>query len=131
MRTPYGVFDTAPIAGQRMIPRNYGTAPALLWIDLQLKRGFLLGPRPKGTEIAGTTTGSAASPGSANNGRSDRPWDLQLSIDVQNLTNHNNPGVPVGVLTSRYFGHSLSLANDFSPLTASNRTVELGASFSF
>ncbi len=131
VRTPYGVFDTAPIAGQRIIPRNYATAPALLWIDLQLKRDILLGPRPKGNEISGATTDSATSSGGVTGGRSDRPWDLQFSVDVQNLTNHNNPGVPIGVLTSKYFGHSLSLANDFSPLTASNRTIQLGASFTF
>jgi hypothetical protein len=35
------------------------------------------------------------------------------------------------VLSSRFFGQSLSIANDFSSLTAASRTILLHSSFSF
>ncbi len=123
VRTAFGNFDTSPIAGQSLIPRNFGTSPGLLWIDLRVSRDIHLGPRPNGNAVAAA--------GGTPDGKVERPWDLKFSVEAQNLTNHNNPGLPVGVLSSPYFGHSLSLANDYSPLTASNRTILLGTSFTF
>jgi hypothetical protein len=42
-----------------------------------------------------------------------------------------NPGQPVGVLSSPLFGQSLSVATDFSTLTAANRTLLLHSTFTF
>jgi hypothetical protein len=42
-----------------------------------------------------------------------------------------NPGQPIGVLSSPLFGQTLSVATDFSTLTAANRTVLLHSTFSF
>lgn len=134
VRTGYGTFDTAPASGQT-IPRNFGTSPALVWLDLRVAKELHVGPRPA----------LAAGSGAAANATPERPWTLRFEADGQNLINHNNPGIPVGVLgaqpcsvaqgctvaPSPYFGHSLSLANDFSPNTASNRTILFQTSFNF
>ena len=117
VRTALGNFDLAPGAGQTIIPRNYGTDPNYVLLDLGTRYTVHVGPRPL-----------AKSGGGA---RRDRPYSLRFQLDAQNLFNHNNPGPPVGVLSSPLFGHSLSLANDFSTFSASNRTLLLRASFNF
>ena len=146
VRTTFGNFDSVPLPGAALVPRNAGDAPALLWLDLQLRKSFHVGPR---APIQGAGTAASNTPGSAP-GRSatkpDRPWQLGFQIDAQNVLNHTNPGVPIGVLPTpgeplchglqtatacSYFGQSLSLANDFSPLTASNRTILVQSFFTF
>lgn len=144
VRTQFGSFDTAPQPGQTIIPRNYATGPALFWVDLQARKGFHVGPRSLGQ--ASGPAGPAAKPGAVSTKpgvapvRPERPWELGFQVELQNLLNHTNPGLPIGVLPSpgeplctgltsatacSYFGRSLSLASDFSPLTASNRTILL------
>ena len=144
--TAFGTFDIAPVTGQAPVPRNYGTSPGFVWLQLRAGKDFHLGPRPKANAVSGSKPGPPA----------DRPWDLNIGVEVHNLTNHNNPGLPVGAIAatpcalassggcgclpgqsacglvpSPYFGHSLSIANDFSPNTASNRTILLQSSFTF
>ncbi len=143
VQTAFGNFDVVPVPGRAVLPRNYGTAPGYVWLQLHVSKDFRVGPRPK-VRASATAEGSAPGP--------DRPWTLRFGVEVHNLTNHNNPGLPVGVLSaepcgatnaaaygcapgslapSQYFGHSLSLAKDFSSATASNRTILLQSSFSF
>ncbi len=147
VQTAVGAFDVAPAAGSLPIRRNYGTAPGYVWLQLQASKDFHVGPRPRGA-MAGADGAPASHP--------DRPWDLGFNVEVHNLPNHNNPGIPVGVISaqpcgaantagcacpvvagqcglapSQYFGHSLSLASDFSPITASNRTILLQTNFTF
>ncbi len=141
--TSLGNFDVAPAPNQSVLPRNFGTALGFVWLQLQVSKDFHLGPRPK----AGGSGGKAAS-------APDRPWDLNFAVEVHNVTNHNNPGLPVGSISAQgcsassattcectaascplvpspYFGRSLSLAGDFSPITASNRTLLLQTTFSW
>ena len=40
--TPLGAFDTAPIAGQRVIPRNFGTGPAQAFVNLRVTKPFVV-----------------------------------------------------------------------------------------
>ena len=145
VRTALGNFDVAPGAGATILPRNYGTSPGYVWLQLMVNRDFHIGPRSK---IASPVQKGTAA------GAPDRPWDLNVAVEVHNLTNHNNPGLPIGVLSAQpcgatqtapctsagngfslapsgYFGHSLSLAGDFSPVTASNRTILLQTSLTF
>ena len=144
VRTSFGNFDTDPLPGQQIIPRNYGNSPSLFWVDLQASKDFHLGPRP--SVNANARAARSANGSSASTPRPDRPWDLRFQVEAQNLLNHNNPGLPIGVLPSprepicagptastacSYFGHSLSLASDFSPLTASNRTILVQTFFTF
>src|SRR6201996_1208494 len=127
VRTAYGNFDTAPLPSQRIIPYNYGHGPGLVWIDLQASEPFHIGPRPalKAAPQPASTAGARLTP------HPERAWTLSFSVEAQNLFNHVNPGQPVGVLSSPLFGQSLSVATDFSALTAANRTVLLHSTFTF
>ena len=142
VRTALGNFDTVPVAGQTIIPRDYATSPPIVWMDLQLSKDFHVGPRPHAAPAPAAAAGKAAAAAP----RPDRAWDLKFQVEAQNLLNHNNPGLPIGVLPSpgepvctgitsstacSYFGHSLSQASDYNPLTASNRTILLQSFFSF
>ncbi|MGA8938943.1 MAG: hypothetical protein WB439_07245 [Acidobacteriaceae bacterium] len=46
-------------------------------------------------------------------------------------SNSYNPGPPVGILTSPFFGKSISLNSPFSNNTAANRAITLRAAFFF
>jgi hypothetical protein len=56
-------------------------------------------------------------------------------VQVSNLFNHNNPGVPVGNLSSRFFGEANATAGSFGfgggNAAAGNRRVEAQIRFSF
>ena len=123
VRTAYGNFDTDPLPSQTIIPYNYGHGPALVWLDLQASESIHIGPKP--------ALKAAAKPGGPTLHSSDRPWTLSFSVEAQNLFNEVNPANPVGVLSSPLFGHSLSVATDFSSLTAANRTILLHSTFTF
>ena len=127
VRTAYGNFDTSPMPSQTIIPYNYGHGPGLLWVDLQMSEVFHVGPRPamRVTPQPAVAAGGRPAP------HSERPWTLSLSVETQNLFNHVNPSQPIGVLSSPLFGHSLSVATDFSTLTAANRTILLHSTFTF
>ncbi len=126
VRTAYGNFDIAPTSSQTIIPYNYGHGSGLLWVDLQASEVFHVGPRAAMKAAPQSGTGSAT-----HTPHQERPWTLSLSVEAQNLFNHVNPGQPVGVLSSPLFGQSLSVATDFSALTAANRTVLLHSTFTF
>jgi hypothetical protein len=128
LRTAYGNFDTDPLPSQKVIPYDYGHGPALAWVDLQVSEGVHVGPRPA---AAMQHTVSPAGTDATASHPSERPWRLSFSLEVQNLFNHTNAGSPVGVLSSPLFGKSLSVATDFSSLTAANRTLLLHSTFTF
>ena len=121
VHTRYGIFDTEPMAGQRIIPINLATSPAYVSLNVVLAKEFQFGP---------TVEPEPAPPGEPSAKPAPR-FNLRFSIEAQNVTNHTNPGVPVGVLSSPYFGRSISLADTFSGITAANRTLTLHSSLSF
>ena len=125
VRTAYGNFDTAPLPSQTIIPYNYGHGPGLVWVDLQASEMFHIGPKPAMKVAAHPAAAGRPAP------PPERPWGLSFSIEVQNLFNHVNAGPPVGVLSSPLFGQPISLATDFSSLTAANRTILLHSTFTF
>jgi hypothetical protein len=121
IKTRFGNFDTVPIAGQTIIPINYGNSPASILVDPTLERSFAFGPRP---------AAAAAAPGAKPGPRPDPPFNLSISVEAQNVLNHVNPGTPIGVLTSPFFGKSISLSNG-STISAANRVILLHMNFSF
>lgn len=125
VRTGYGNFDTSPIAGQRIVPINYGTAPGLVSIQVTAAKEFHFGPRPAPEAAASGKPVEAGKP------RPEPRYELRFAVEAGNVLNHNNPGVPVGILSSPFFGQSISLAQSFSGITAANRTVTLHGRFSF
>ncbi len=121
VRTRFGAFDTAPIAGQTIIPINFGHSPSLLGLDMQAGKSFAVGPRRQAAPGAGAKPSGAL----------DRPFQLKFSVEAQNLFNQVNPAQPIGVLSSPLFGRSLSLAPLYSSNQAANRTILLHGRFSF
>ncbi len=130
-RTPLGNFDTAPIAGQTIIPYDYGHSPDYLSWSPELDAIVRLGPRAAPTK-------AAPGPGA-------RPFQLGVSFRAENAFNRTNAAIPVGVLspcdqsvascqtTGGYnplFGHSISLAGG-SSTTAANRNISLRVFFTF
>ncbi len=125
VKTAYGNFDTNPIAGQTIIPVNYGTGPGYVSVNMTVGRSFSFGPASKA--VAGAP---ASSPSAGAKAHVDRRYSLNLSVDAQNLFNHPNLAVPVGTLDSPLFGRSIALATNYSNNTA-NRIVSVQAFFRF
>ena len=135
-RTPWGNFDTAPIAGQKTIPLNYGHGYAMVTTQLQVSKDFKLGPRPSAAKIAADLAANGAPappppPPGTPAAKPDRPYTLSFSIEGSNVLNAVNPGPPVGVLSSPLFGKVISLNGGFSSNAAANRTITLRSSFNF
>ena len=105
--TRFGAFDTSPIAGQTIIPRNYGQGPGSFLVNFALGKIFRLGPDAK----AGATNATASTLSPLRKGT------LDLWIEAQNVLNHPNLLPPVGTLNSPLFGRSVGLmsANILSP----------------
>jgi hypothetical protein len=116
--TKWGFFDTLPVAGQTIVPYNYGTGPGQVEASLYLSKSF-----PFGSKRA-SGTGDAASGASAAPAEKKSPYKLQASLFVQNVFNIVNWGPPVGTLGSTLFGHSTSLATP-------GRSLYLQTQFSF
>ena len=120
-KTPFGTFDANPQPGEQTIPIDYGNSPNFFFIEAHLGKEFKIGSRPA---LGDRRPGHPSA----------RPYSLSFGVDAYNLLNRNNPGLPVGVLSSPYFGQSISLN---SPLavsgvsTSANRTVTLHCMFSF
>ncbi len=153
INTRYGTFDPNPIAGQTIIPRNFADGPSFFSVNLRISKAIGFGP-----EIASTPRGGAGGAGGGRGGRggggrggggrgggfggggdgdgTGKRYNLNLSVNIQNLLNHTNLGTPIGNLSSTLFGQSNTTAGGFgggggANLSAGNRRVELQARFSF
>ncbi len=131
--TRFGNFNLVPLPGETIIPRNFGQAPGSFVVNLRVSRSFAFGVINKGNAAAparpaGGPTGpvaagggggarvaaigagpqgaSAAAPG-------EKRYNLNVSINFQNLLNHVNLSTPVGNLSSPSFGESLGLGGAF------------------
>ncbi|HEX8457254.1 MAG TPA: TonB-dependent receptor [Pyrinomonadaceae bacterium] len=157
--TPFGTFDVTPSPGQAMIPRNYATGPSFFVVNLRTSKSFGFGGLIAPTAGAGgDATGGGGGRGGAGRGggRGGRGgggrrgggggaggdvseryrYNLNLSVNVQNLFNNTNAGQPVGNLSSPLFGQSIGTAGGFGRgggggQAAGNRRVELQLRFSF
>jgi hypothetical protein len=111
MRTTFGVFDLAPVAGQALIPRNYGWGPSQVSVNLRAAKIFKLGEGGKGKRD---------------------PMELTISGQARNLLNHPNLASPVGNLSSSLFGQSVALVGAGGGNSASgNRRIELQIKLAF
>ena len=126
VETRLGNFDTSPLPGAKIIPINYGNGPAFVEVDFGAGRKFAFGPRPKPTPPPAGTP--------APKGPVEKPeprYAVSFAFDAENVFNHVNPGPPVGVLTSPFFGQSISLNSPFGNGGAANRIISLHTTFSF
>jgi hypothetical protein len=149
--TPYGTFDVTPSPGQEIIPRNYATGPAFFVVNLRASKSFGFGEVSQasagaagggggrgggGRRGGGGGRGSAGEDGDNVEGHR---YNLNFSISAQNLFNNTNAGLPVGNLSSPFFGQSINTAGAFGRgggggsdrQAIGNRRVELQLRFSF
>ncbi|HYV84025.1 MAG TPA: carboxypeptidase regulatory-like domain-containing protein [Pyrinomonadaceae bacterium] len=138
--TRFGNFNLTPLPGETIIPRNFGNAPGAFVVNLRISRAFAFGNINRGNAAAARPAGGPGGPGggpgggaavaAAGGGGGPRPagagpqggggasasekrYNLNVSINFQNLLNHVNLGPPVGNLASPSFGESLGLGGAF------------------
>ncbi len=158
--TPWGVFDSQPVAGETIIPFDYGDGPAQFTVNFRLSRtwgwgesvsgnggprgggGFGGGGRGGGGG-GGFSTGGRGFGGFGNAAGSSQKYQLTFLVNVRNALNHVNYGPPNGVLTSPFFGESTTLSQGTLPngggatqfggvgSAAGNRRLELQLRFQF
>lgn len=158
--TPYGVFDTNPLPGQAIIPRNYGDGPGQFSVNLRVSRTFGFGERstsargpsgaggrlergphggpPGGAGGAGGPRGDVGGAGRGpggifvfGKGAATRRYSLTFSASARNLFNRVNFAPPIGNLSSPLFGTSNAIASGFGGTATANRRLELQLRFSF
>jgi hypothetical protein len=110
--TPYGALDPNPVAGQKIIPRNFGQGPAFFSVSggasKTWKFGKAIPPKAPPAMAGAVVSSTAAAPGGANAKPLaappvQRPYSLTLSVYANNLLNHNNRGSLIGNMSSPYF----------------------------
>jgi hypothetical protein len=149
--TSYGLLDPNPAPGQNMLPRNFGRGPGQIMLNMRIARTFTFGSReghaPLSTNPGGVSGGpgggsnrgdpaSPFSPGGAGTGggTASRRYSLIVSMQIRNLTNHNNPGAIIGNITSPLFGQANQPAGSGNAIfaeNANNRRLELQIRLTF
>jgi hypothetical protein len=114
--TPVGAFDTDPMPGQTIVPRNYLTALPMWIINMRVSKTFGFGSKE-------TSSGSGKGP-------VQHRYGLNFNVQVNNVLNHLNPGGFVGNLSSPLFGQATAMNNGYSD-TSNNRKVQFGTQFTF
>lgn len=110
--TPFGAFDPNPAPGQPVIPRNYGTGPSFFQVNLRVSKSFSF------DTIGGSEKNSQGKPAAR-----EKRFNLNLSIQAQNIFNHTNFTSFVGNLSSPFFGQANS--------ALAPRRIDVGARLSF
>ena len=119
--TEYGLFDPTPEPGQTIIPLNYGTGPAFFAVNLRVTKNYGFGR-------ASLIQGAQGQPAR----RGEKPYTLTMSVSFQNLFNRNNPAVPIGNLSSPFFGLSNASATEAGASSPNNnRRINLSVRLSF
>jgi hypothetical protein len=149
--TPYGTFNSAPIAGQPIAPINYGTGPAVFSLNLRLSKTIGLGPKVEskggasqggggrggrggggGLGGRGLTGGGGTGGGPFTfGGETNHKYNLTFSVSARNLLNNVNYAAPVGNLQSPLFGTSNALAGPPFSSGSAVRRIDLQMLFSF
>jgi hypothetical protein len=157
VRTKYGLLDPNPTPGESLLPRNFGRGPGQIMLNMRVGRTFAFGSRRETAEVSsdpsrgapgggggggGGGRGGPTSPfamggggqGGAGSASVSRRYSLTVSMQIRNLTNHNNPGPIIGNITSPLFGQANqppgSGGGVFSE-SANNRRLELQMRLNF
>jgi hypothetical protein len=126
-KTAYGTFNANPVAGEKIIPINYGNGPHFVYTELGMRKNFYFGTAPPPPPAPKVEPGKPAPKPTP----PQKPYNLTLNLEVDNIFNHTNAGQPIGVLSSPDFGRSLSLNSTFIGSPNANRMIYFGTSFSF
>ncbi len=143
IQTQYGLLDPNPIAGETLVPRNYGRGPGQFNLNLRIakvigfgkERGSSGDGRPAGpsnTMQAATGRGLGGLIGSPSTAHR---FNLSIGLSIRNLLNHTNPGPITGNITSPYFGFANQIAGGQNGEgfyeTANNRRLESQIKFTW
>jgi hypothetical protein len=149
--TSYGLLDPNPTPDERLLTRNFGRGPGQVMLNMRVGRTFRFGVVREGAAAANTgagvggggvgdSRGAPASPfgvaGAAQGGGTStaRRYSLTISMQIRNMTNHNNPGPIIGNITSPLFGRANQPAGSGNAIfseSANNRRLELQTRFTF
>ncbi len=116
--TPLGAFDPNPVAGQRIIPRNFGQGSPFLSVNVGLAKTIKFGraipaKTPPPAAANGNVVTAAGSQKPPPKPQIQRPYSLSFSIYASNALNHTNRGNPVGNMASPYFLKTNGSSNSF------------------
>lgn len=136
IQTAYGLLDPNPIAGETILPRNFGRGPGQVNFQVRFTKSIGIGPRkeqPASAQNGGPNVANMSQPGGMRGvfgtPSSDRKYTLNIGLATRNLTNHNNPGPIIGNIQSSLFGRANSINggpnNEGFSENASNRKLEL------
>jgi hypothetical protein len=146
--TRWGVFDTVPVAGEKIIPSNYGTGFRQFIANLRLSKTFGFGKEVQGGGPGGGPGGGGGrfgrglGPGGLSSmGMNGNPFgrgastnhrfNLTFSVSARNIFNNVNDAAPVGNLNSPIFGKANALTGGFFSSNAANRRIDFQVRFSF
>jgi hypothetical protein len=134
--TRFGAFDTNPLPGQTLVPRNYLVGNAMWNFNLRVGRTVAFGTVKRGaTGVSGADPGirgasaSLAAQGPGGPGGGEKRFSLNFNVFVNNVFNHLNRGGWVGNLSSPLFGQSTSIY--LQRQTSNDRMIQLGTQLSF
>ncbi|MBI4889795.1 MAG: TonB-dependent receptor [Acidobacteria bacterium] len=152
VNTPYGLLDPAPVPGQPLLSRNAGRGPGQIMLNMRIGRTFTFGSSERHAPVSTNPGGVSGPPGSAQpqqgqtaspfslggagggSSANSRRYSLVVSMQIRNLTNHNNPGPIIGNITSPLFGQANQPAGSGNAIfseNANNRRLELQTRFTF
>ena len=120
IRTAYGPLDPNPSAGETILTRNYGRGPGLIRLNLRVAKTFGFGQAREGSPTQAQVPGGGG--GGQNRGNSGvfsggpggvlnatpvaRRYNFIVSMQAENVLNHNNVGPIIGNITSPLFGRA-------------------------
>jgi len=144
IQTRYGLLDPNPSPGEVILGRNYGRGPSQLRVNLRLAKAIGFGSVTGRAETRSTVSpGGATAAQASGRGlggilgapKTVHRYNMILSMSVQNLLNHNNPGPITGDITSPLFGSANRIAGGPNGEgffeTADNRRLEAQIRFTF
>jgi hypothetical protein len=139
--TRYGLLDPNPVAGETVLPRNYGRGPGIIMLNLRISKTFAFGPAGEGSVSTGGSRRQQGGPFSVSSGTNSTAtghrYNLTISLSTRNILNHNNPGPIIGNIASPVFGSAnqpygtSTLGGTGFSESADNRRLELQARFTF
>ena len=142
--TQYGCLDTDPVGkGERIVPYGVGLGPANSTVVMRASKVIGIGPRLKQVsnndnstiQSSSSVQGRGLSSGGAAlhlDAAAPRKYSLTLAGEAINVFNQVNLAPPNGVLESRLFNQTQSLANgQFSNPFPANRAILFQSIFSF
>jgi hypothetical protein len=125
IQTSYGLLDPTPSAGETILGRNSGRGPGSVQLNMRVSKTLGFGSSGSGLDASGKPKESKPR------------YSLVLTLQVRNVTNHNNPGLIIGNIASPLFGRANQSAGantqtgtSFSE-SATNRRLELQMRFAF